>query len=75
VIAVDGALGMYFFTAALQRTLATIANGIMISAETIVPILAGVLLLGDTARGGLWGLVWAGCALVVAGCGYIAFTD
>lgn len=74
VIIANGALGMYFFTAALQRTLATIANGVMISAETIVPIVAGVIFLGDTARGGLWPLVWAGCTLVVAGCGYIAFT-
>jgi drug/metabolite transporter (DMT)-like permease len=74
VLIVDGTLGMYFFTAALQRTLATITNGIMVSAQTIVPIVTGVLFLGDTARGGLWALVWLGCALVVTGCTYIAFT-
>ncbi len=74
VIIADGAIGMYLFTAALQRTLATIVNGVMTSSETIVPILVGIVFLGDTARNGLWAFVWIGCALVIGGCGYISFT-
>lgn len=74
-MAAFGALGLYHFTAALQRTLATTANGVMLSAQTVIPLLVGIFLLGDTARNGLWGLVWAGCALVTVGCVYIAFHD
>jgi hypothetical protein len=74
VIVIDGALGMLLFTAALQRSLATVVNGVMISTETTVPILAGIILLGDTARNGLWAPVWIGCTLVICGCSYIAFT-
>ncbi|HUB93148.1 MAG TPA: hypothetical protein VMB52_01450 [Verrucomicrobiae bacterium] len=70
-----GALGMFFFTAALQRTLATVVNSVMTSAQTVVPLVVGILLLGDTARNGLWLPLWFGCLLVVAGCTYIAYTD
>jgi drug/metabolite transporter (DMT)-like permease len=70
-----GVIGMFFFTAALQRTLATIVNGLMTSTQTIVPLIVGVALLGDTARNGLWLPVWIGCLLVTAGCFYIAYTD
>ena len=70
-----GVIGMFFFTAALQRTLATIVNGLMTSTQTLVPLIIGVSLLGDTARNGLWLPVWIGCLLVTGGCFYIAYTD
>lgn len=70
-----GVIGMFFFTAALQRTLATIVNGLMTSTQTVVPLIAGIVLLGDTARNGLWLPVWIGCLLVTGGCFYIAYTD
>jgi hypothetical protein len=70
-----GILGMFFFTAALQRTFATVVNGVMTSTQTIVPLIVGILLLGDTARNGLWLPLWVGCGLVTAGSTYIAFTD
>lgn len=70
-----GALGVFFFTAALQRTLATIVNGVMTSAQTVIPLTIGIILLGDTARNGLWLPLWIGCALVTGGCVYIALTD
>jgi drug/metabolite transporter (DMT)-like permease len=62
---VYGALGVFFFTTALQRTLATVVNGVMTSAQTLIPLLVGIIFLGDTARNGLWALVWIGCLLVV----------
>lgn len=70
-----GLLGLFFFTAALQRTLATVVNGIMTSTQTVIPLLIGVILLGDTARNGLWALLWVGCVLVTSGAVYISFTD
>jgi hypothetical protein len=70
-----GALGIFFFTAALQRTLATIVNGLMTSTQTLIPLIIGITLLGDTARNGLWLPVWVGCVLVTGGCVYIAYTD
>ena len=74
-LVVYGALGIFFFTAALQRTLATVVNGVMTSAQTVVPLIIGVTLLGDTARHGLWLPLWLGCLLVTCGCAYIAYTD
>ncbi len=74
-ILVYGVLGMIFFTAALQRTLATTVNGVMTSVQTIIPMLIGITLLGDSARNGLWLLLWIGVLLVVGGCAFIAFSD
>lgn len=67
-----GAFGLFLFTAALQRSLATVANSVMNSAQTIIPLFVGILFLGDTARNGLWSLVWLGCLLVIGGCTFIA---
>lgn len=72
-IIVYGILGMVFFTAALQRTLATAVNGVMTSAQTVIPIIIGITLLGDTARSGLWLVMWIGGLFVVGGCSFIAF--
>jgi drug/metabolite transporter (DMT)-like permease len=74
-LVVYSGLALFFFTAALQRTLASNVNAIMVAAETIAPLLVGILLLGDTARHGLWELVAIGCVLVVLGCSYIAKSD
>ncbi len=70
-----GVVGLILFTAALQRTLATVVNGVMTSMQTIVPLIVGIVVLGDTARGGLWFPLWAGCLLVTTGCVYIAYTS
>ncbi len=70
-----GVLGMYLFTAALQRTLATIVNGVMVATQTIIPLIIGIILLGDTPRNGYWGFVWIGCLVVTVACAYIAVTD
>jgi drug/metabolite transporter (DMT)-like permease len=67
-----GILGVFFFTAALQRTLATITNGIMLSTQTLIPTIVGVMFLGDTPRNGLWSLVWTGCVLVASSCVFMA---
>jgi hypothetical protein len=74
-LVVYAVMGMFFFTAALQRAQATSINGIVVAAETILPLLVGIGVLGDSARHGLWAFVYVGCSLVVAGCCYIAFTD
>jgi drug/metabolite transporter (DMT)-like permease len=74
-LAAYGTLGLFFFTAALQRTLATISNGIMLSTQTLIPTLVGVIYLGDTARNGLWPLVWIGCLLVASSCVFMAVSD
>lgn len=74
-LAIYAIIGMLFFTAALQRTLATSVNGLMVASQTIFPLSVGILLLGDTARNNLWVLVYAGCIATVAGCMYISFAS
>ena len=51
-MAAFGALGFVFYTAALQRGSATIATAWMFTAETVVPALIGLAVLGDAARPG-----------------------
>lgn len=62
-----GVIGMFLFTAALQRTLATTVNALMVASQTIAPLLVGIFLLGDTAKNDLWIFVYAGCAAVIIG--------
>jgi drug/metabolite transporter (DMT)-like permease len=62
-MAVFGALGFIFFTAALQRGSATISTAWMFTAETVVPAIIGLAVLGDSARNGFAGL--AAAAFVV----------
>ena len=71
---VCGTLGVFFFTAALQRTLATITNGIMLAVQTLVPTLVGIIFLGDTPRNGMWLLVWLGCTFAASGCVFMAIS-
>jgi drug/metabolite transporter (DMT)-like permease len=50
---VFGVLGMAFYTAALQRGTVTIASAWMFTAETVIPAIVGLAVLGDRARTGL----------------------
>lgn len=61
-----GLLGILFFTIALQRAAASAVNATMIACETLVPICAGLFLLGDHPRDNLWVVVALGiiCTLV-----------
>ena len=47
-----GALGLVFFTAALQRGSVTIATAWLFTAETVIPSIIGLTILGDSARSG-----------------------
>jgi hypothetical protein len=55
VLLLSGALGILMFSVALQRGRAT-----------IIPTLLGIVLLGDSARHGLWILVALGLVLTIA---------
>lgn len=47
-----GALGLIFFASALQRGSVTVASAWLFTAETVVPSLIGLSVLGDSARSG-----------------------
>lgn len=47
-----GALGLIFFASALQRGSVTVASAWLFTAETVVPSLIGLSVLGDSARPG-----------------------
>lgn len=49
---VFGASGLIFFTAALQRGSVTVATAWLFTAETVVPSMIGLAILGDSAREG-----------------------
>src|SRR6187200_3425408 len=51
-IAIAGLGGFYLFTVALQLGSVNGAAAALVVGETVVPGIAGVLLLGDTARSG-----------------------
>jgi drug/metabolite transporter (DMT)-like permease len=67
VVAAGGLVAFLFFTTALQRGSVTVTTGTVVVAETLVPALVGVLLLGDRTRHGYVGLAAAGFVLAVAG--------
>jgi drug/metabolite transporter (DMT)-like permease len=48
-----GAIGLWAFSAALQRGTVTTVAAVVVVAETIAPALAGIALLGDRAKPGL----------------------
>jgi drug/metabolite transporter (DMT)-like permease len=62
-----GGLGVLLFTIALQRGSVTITTAVVVSVETVVPTIIGVVWLGDRARDGLWPLMIFGCAAAIAG--------
>ena len=47
-----GALGLIFFASALQRGSVTVATAWLFTAETVVPSIIGLTILGDSARPG-----------------------
>lgn len=69
----SGIFGIWLFSIALQRARASIINASMTAAQTLVPALIGVILLGDKPRNGLWFGVVAGTALVLIGVSVLAF--
>jgi hypothetical protein len=60
-------LGLLLFTLAVQRGSATIMNAAMVSTQTLLPTLVGLLLLGDDVRGDAVFVVVAGCSLTLIG--------
>jgi hypothetical protein len=63
-----GALGMLFFSAALQRGSVTTATAITFAIETTVPALIGLTLLGDRARPGFAVVAVTGFVVALGGC-------
>jgi drug/metabolite transporter (DMT)-like permease len=66
-LAAYGALGLVFFASSLEKGSVTVATASQFSAETVVPALVGLVLLGDHARHGLAGAAAAGFLLTVGG--------
>ena len=62
-----GGLGILLFSIALQRGSVTTTNAVLFSAQTVLPTIIGVALLGDRAREGRWPLMIIGCAAAIAG--------
>ena len=67
VVASGGLVAFLFFATALQRGSVTVTTGTVVVAETLMPALVGVLLLGDRTRDGYVPLAVVGFALAVAG--------
>jgi drug/metabolite transporter (DMT)-like permease len=62
-----GLVGLLLFTIALQRSHASIVGASTTAAQTIVPILVGVVFLGDAPRDNAWALAISGTVLTLAG--------
>ncbi|MDT5170714.1 MAG: hypothetical protein QOD02_4049, partial [Mycobacterium sp.] len=73
-IAIAGVGGFYLFTVALQLGSVNGAAAALVVGETVVPGVAGVVLLGDTAQRGLGWLVAVAFVGAVAGAVAIAIT-
>ena len=69
-----GILGILFFTMALQRARASVVSATMIACETIVPIIIGIIFLGDQPKHNLWTIVYIGTALTLIGTILIGLT-
>jgi drug/metabolite transporter (DMT)-like permease len=67
VVAGGGLVALLFFATALQRGSVTTTTGAVVVAETLMPALIGVFLLGDRTRQGFGWVAVAGFALAVAG--------
>jgi drug/metabolite transporter (DMT)-like permease len=66
-VAGGGVVGLLFFATALQRGPVTTTTAAVVVAETLMPALIGVFLLGDGTRHGFAWVAVAGFALAVAG--------
>jgi drug/metabolite transporter (DMT)-like permease len=67
VVAAGGLVAMLFFATALQRGSVTTTTAAVVVAETLMPALVGVLLLGDHTRHGYVVVASVGFVLAVAG--------
>jgi len=66
-IIVHGAIGIGFFTVALQRDAVTLVTAITLVFEVVVPSLIGIMLFGDAIASGFTPLAIAGFALAIGG--------
>ena len=66
-IIVHGAVGMSFFTVALQRDAVTLVTAITFVFEVVVPSLTGIALFGDAIEPGRMPLAIAGFVLAIGG--------
>ncbi|MCW2944706.1 MAG: integral rane protein [Actinoallomurus sp.] len=67
VVASGGLVAFVFFATALQRGSVTTTTAAVVVAETVVPALIGVLLLGDRTRHGFEWVAVVGFLMAVAG--------
>jgi drug/metabolite transporter (DMT)-like permease len=67
VVAAGGLVAMLFFATALQRGSVTTTTGAVVAAETLMPAVIGVLLLGDQTRQGFVWVAIVGFVMAVAG--------
>ena len=67
-MAAYGVLAILLLTMAIQRQFASVVMAIIISSETIVSVIIGLLFLGDSPRHGLWAVMAIGGAIAVIGC-------
>ena len=66
-IIVHGAIGMSFFTVALQRDAVILVTAITLVFEVLLPSLVGIVLFGDAIRHGDMPLAIAGFVLAIGG--------
>jgi drug/metabolite transporter (DMT)-like permease len=69
-LGVAGVVAFLLYSVSLQRGSVTVASAPMIAAQTILPAIAGIVLLGDTIRPGWWpaaalGFLLAGAAAAI----------
>ena len=62
-----GLVGILAFTVALQRHHASIVNTTMVAFETVMPIIIGITLLGDSPKNNQWPLVIFSIILTLSG--------
>lgn len=72
VMAASGGLAFWLYSLALQRVPVAGASAPLVVAETVVPSLAGVALLGDVVAAGAWPLLVVGLLLAMAGSVWLA---
>lgn len=63
----NGVLGILLLSIALQRTYATTTSATATAAQTLIPTVIGIALLGDGTRPGLWYIAILGAAFALTG--------
>jgi len=66
LMAVAGVIAFLLYSVSLQRGSVTVATAPMIALQTVGPSVAGIAVLGDTIRDGLWPLALLGFVLAGA---------